>query len=85
MNVTRWLAAYAQAWREGDAGAIAEAERAYESFDVPKGTLRGSPPVPDDDLFVSPWIYRWGLLFEYSITSYWVGELHRAIGLLRRA
>jgi hypothetical protein len=31
-------------------------------------------PVPDDDLFVSPWIYRWGLLFEYSITSYWVGE-----------
>jgi TRAP-type uncharacterized transport system substrate-binding protein len=32
------------------AGAIAEAERAYESFDVPKGTLRGNPPVPDDDL-----------------------------------
>ena len=32
------------------AGAIAESERAYESFDVPKGTLRGSPPVPDDDL-----------------------------------
>ena len=32
------------------AGAIAGAERAYESFDVPKGTLRGAPPVPDDDL-----------------------------------
>ncbi len=32
------------------AGAIAGAERAYESFDVPKGTLRGSPPVPEDDL-----------------------------------
>jgi TRAP-type uncharacterized transport system substrate-binding protein len=32
------------------AGAIAQAERAYESFDVPKGTLRGSPAVPDDDL-----------------------------------
>src|SRR3954452_24492727 len=32
------------------AGAIAEIERAFESFDVPKGTLRGSPPVPDDDL-----------------------------------
>ena len=32
------------------AGAIAEAERAYQSFDIPKGTLRGSPPVPDDDL-----------------------------------
>jgi hypothetical protein len=32
------------------AGAIVEAERAYESFDVPKGTLRGAPPVPDDDV-----------------------------------
>jgi TRAP-type uncharacterized transport system substrate-binding protein len=34
----------------GSAGAIAETERAFESFDVPKGTLRGSPPVPEDDL-----------------------------------
>jgi hypothetical protein len=32
------------------AAAIAQAERAYESFDVPKGTLRGAPPVPEDDL-----------------------------------
>src|SRR6202521_1151449 len=32
------------------AGAIAQDDRAYESFDVPKGTLRGSPPVPEDDL-----------------------------------
>lgn len=32
------------------AAAIAEDERAFESFDVPKGTLRGSPPVPEDDL-----------------------------------
>lgn len=32
------------------AGAIAERERAYEAFDVPKGTLRGSPPIPQDDL-----------------------------------
>jgi TRAP-type uncharacterized transport system substrate-binding protein len=32
------------------AGAIAEADRAYESFDVPKGTLRAAPPVPDDDV-----------------------------------
>ena len=32
------------------AGAIAEKQRAYESFDVPKGTLRGSPPIPSDDL-----------------------------------
>jgi len=32
------------------AAPIADANRAYESFDVPKGTLRGSPPVPDDDV-----------------------------------
>ena len=32
------------------AGAIAQDHRAYESFDVPKGTLRGAPPVPEDDL-----------------------------------
>jgi TRAP-type uncharacterized transport system substrate-binding protein len=32
------------------AAAIAERERAYESFDVPKGTLRGSPPDPADDV-----------------------------------
>jgi TRAP-type uncharacterized transport system substrate-binding protein len=32
------------------AGAIANVAPAYESFDIPKGTLRGSPPVPSDDL-----------------------------------
>lgn len=31
-------------------------------------------PVPDDILFVAPWIYEWGMLFEYSITAYWCGE-----------
>jgi glycosyltransferase involved in cell wall biosynthesis len=29
---------------------------------------------PDDILFVQPWVYRWGLLFEFSITAYWVGD-----------
>ncbi|MBR0973137.1 MULTISPECIES: TAXI family TRAP transporter solute-binding subunit [Bradyrhizobium] len=32
------------------AGAIAAKQRAFESFDVPKGTLRGSPPVPSEDI-----------------------------------
>jgi TRAP-type uncharacterized transport system substrate-binding protein len=32
------------------AGAIADKEGAYESFDIPKGTLRGSPAVPADDV-----------------------------------
>jgi hypothetical protein len=30
-------------------------------------------PVPGDDLFVAPWVYRWGLLFEYSISAFWTG------------
>jgi TRAP-type uncharacterized transport system substrate-binding protein len=32
------------------AGAIADVDGAYESFDIPLGTLRGNPPVPDADL-----------------------------------
>ena len=32
------------------AGAIVNVARAYESYELPQGTLRGSPPVPDDDL-----------------------------------
>jgi len=35
--------------------------------------------MPDDLLFLQPWIYRWGLLFEYSITSYWVGDHSAAL------
>ncbi|WP_246212304.1 tetratricopeptide repeat-containing glycosyltransferase [Streptomyces abyssomicinicus] len=30
--------------------------------------------APADWLFVQPWVYSWGLLFEFSITSYWVGD-----------
>ncbi|WP_399208258.1 glycosyltransferase [Streptomyces sp. SLBN-118] len=30
---------------------------------------------PDDILFIQPWVYRWGLLFEYSISAYWVGDV----------
>ena len=32
------------------AGAIADMDGAYESFDIPLGTLRGNPPVPDADV-----------------------------------
>jgi TRAP transporter TAXI family solute receptor len=32
------------------AGAIAAISKAYESYELPKGTIRGSPPVPDEDL-----------------------------------
>jgi TRAP-type uncharacterized transport system substrate-binding protein len=32
------------------AGAVANVAQYYESYDIPKGTLRGSPPIPSDDL-----------------------------------
>jgi TRAP-type uncharacterized transport system substrate-binding protein len=32
------------------AGAVANVARYYESYDIPKGTLRGAPPIPSDDL-----------------------------------
>jgi FkbM family methyltransferase len=41
-------------------------------------------PVPADLLFVEPWIYEWGLLFEYSITAYWCGEYDVTIAACRR-
>jgi tetratricopeptide (TPR) repeat protein len=36
-------------------------------------------PMPDDLLQVRPWVYHWGLLFEYSITSYWVGDARASL------
>ena len=39
---------------------------------------------PDDLLYVEPWIYRWGLLFEYSITAYWCDELDAALAADKR-
>jgi hypothetical protein len=30
--------------------------------------------APGDWLFVQPWVYRWGMLFEFSITAYWTGD-----------
>jgi tetratricopeptide (TPR) repeat protein len=41
-------------------------------------------PKPDDLLFVSSWIYRWGLLFEYSITAYWAGDPRAALAACDR-
>jgi tetratricopeptide (TPR) repeat protein len=39
--------------------------------------------MPEDSLSLAPWVYEWGLLFEYSITSYWIGEYQNSIGACR--
>jgi glycosyltransferase involved in cell wall biosynthesis len=36
-------------------------------------------PMSADRLFVDPWVYQWGLLFEYSITSYWTGDARASL------
>lgn len=41
-------------------------------------------PIPDDIFFLDPWVYEWGMLFEYSITSYWVGEYRASLGACKR-
>jgi tetratricopeptide (TPR) repeat protein len=41
-------------------------------------------PVPRDLLCVSPWMYEWGLLFEYSVSAYWVGDIRGALEACRR-
>ena len=64
------------------AGAIAEAERAYESFAVPKGTLRGAPPVPDDDLTtLRASLY---LVASKTLGSDLIGTLTKTIMSVRR-
>ncbi len=35
--------------------------------------------MPEDSLSLAPWVYEWGLLFEYSITSYSIGEYQNSI------
>jgi tetratricopeptide (TPR) repeat protein len=41
-------------------------------------------PVPDDLLFVAPWVYEWGLLFQYSISAYWCQEYDVSIAACKR-
>ncbi len=31
-------------------------------------------PIPDDKLFLRKWVYEWGLAFEFSVASWWLGD-----------
>ncbi len=48
------------------------------------GASRRPLLAPEDILFVAPWIYEWGMLFEYSITAYWCGEYNASILACKR-
>lgn len=47
--------------------------------------LRGvDRPQTTDMLFVAHWVANWGMLFELSITAYWVGALELALATCQR-
>jgi hypothetical protein len=64
------------------AGAIADAKGPYESFDIPKGTLRGAPPVPDDDVTTLRVTYY--LVANRHINADVIADLARRIMGVRR-
>jgi glycosyltransferase involved in cell wall biosynthesis len=41
-------------------------------------------PEPADRLFVHPWVYRYGMLFEYSIAAYWADDLDGGLAACQR-
>jgi TRAP-type uncharacterized transport system substrate-binding protein len=65
------------------AGAMADANRPYESFDIPKGTLRGAPAVPDDD--VTTLRVGYYLVANRHLNSNVVADLARKVMSVRRA
>jgi TRAP-type uncharacterized transport system substrate-binding protein len=64
------------------AGAIADKKGPYESFDIPKGTLRGAPPVPDDD--VTTLRVGYYLVANRHLNPNVVGDLARKVMSVRR-
>jgi hypothetical protein len=65
-----------------NAGAIAEEEHAYESFDIPKGTLRGSPPAPEDD--VTTLRVSFYLVGKKALDNDMIAEFTKALTSARR-
>jgi tetratricopeptide (TPR) repeat protein len=41
-------------------------------------------PRTADSLFVADWVYDWGMLFEFSITAYWTGDLRGSRAMCER-
>jgi TRAP-type uncharacterized transport system substrate-binding protein len=64
------------------AGAIAGSKGPYESFDIPKGTLRGAPAVPEEDITTLRVGYY--LVANRHLKSGLVTDLTRKIMAVRR-
>lgn len=64
------------------AGAIAGIKGVYETFDIPKGTLRGAPPVPEEDITTLRVGYY--LVANRRLSSDLITDLTRKIMAVRR-
>jgi hypothetical protein len=64
------------------AGAIAGNKGPYESFDIPKGTLRGAPAVPADD--VTTLRVGYYLVANRHLSATVIGDLARKVMGVRR-
>lgn len=64
------------------AGAIEAIAKAYESYELPKGTLRGAPPIPDDDLTTLRVAFY--LVADKSLDDDVVSDLAKALMEVRR-
>jgi len=64
------------------ADAIANVAKAYESYELPKGSVRGSPPVPDEDLTTLRVPYY--LVAHKNISESAIAELTKVIMDARR-
>jgi TRAP-type uncharacterized transport system substrate-binding protein len=64
------------------AGAITDVKGPYESFDIPKGALRGAPAVPDDDVTTLRVPYL--LVANRHLSSQVVAELAKRVMGVRR-
>ena len=64
------------------AGAIAAVTRYYQSYDLPKGAVQGSPPIPDDDMKTLHVPFY--LVANKKLSEYVVGSLAKAIMNARR-
>ena len=64
------------------ADAIANVAQAYESYELPKGTVRGSPPVPDEDITTLRVAFY--LVAQKNVSETAIAELTKAIMDARR-
>lgn len=64
------------------AAAIAEITKYYQSYDLPKGAVQGSPPIPDEDMKTLRVPYY--LVANKKLSDEVVGSLARAIMDARR-